>query len=349
MAGPRRDDRNHGFTARFRLVALGLLAFLAPALAEAHALQSGFLDLVAESDETWHAAWHVPDVNGSPMPIDAELPENCSPRRGPPPRFDGVSWVTDWRAHCPGGIASRTVGVAGLEGTFTDVLVRFETKPGVVSTLRLTPGLTKADLPAIPTSLGVLSTYFQLGIEHILLGTDHLMFVFALLLLIRNWRMLLGAVTAFTLAHSLSLAAATLGWIVVPAPPVEAIIALSIMFLAAELLRPPGTAPHLSELYPWAVAFGFGLIHGLGFARALLDVGLPEGDVPLALFAFNLGVEAGQVLFIVAVLATGLFLRRLYPKLVASVTTRGCAGLRILACLLGGTAGIWFVARVAAF
>ena len=129
------------------------------------------------------------------------------------------------------------------------------------------------------------------------------MFVFALILLVRDRRQLVGAVTAFTVAHSLSLAAAALGWIVVPAPPVEAVVALSIMFLAAELVRPKGAAPGLTARFPWVVAFAFGLLHGLGFARALLDIGLPEGEVPLALFAFNLGVEAGQLLFIALVLS----------------------------------------------
>ena len=153
-------------------------------------------------------------------------------------------------------------------------------------------------VPAPQGRLGVVATYFGLGVEHILFGIDHLLFVFALILLVRNKRQLIGAVTAFTVAHSLSLAMAALGWIVVPAPPVEAVVALSIMFLAAELVRPAGAASKPHGAVSLGVAFAFGLLHGLGFARALLDIGLPEGEVPLALFAFNLGVEAGQLLFI---------------------------------------------------
>jgi hypothetical protein len=173
------------------------------------------------------------------------------------------------------------------------------------------------------------------------------MFVFVLILLVRQRRRLIEAVTAFTVAHSLSLAAAALGWIVVPAPPVEAVVALSIMFLAAELVRTG--PPSLTEQFPWVVAFVFGLLHGLGFARALLEVGLPAGEVPLALFAFNLGVEAGQLLFIALVLVVGALLGRLYPLLVHSVTGPGRRGLRVTSYLMGSLAAVWFVGRVAAF
>ena len=169
-----------------------------------------------------------------------------------------------------------------------------------------------------------------------------------LLLLIRNWRILLGAVTAFTVAHSLSLGAASLGWIVVPAPPVEAIVALSIAFLAAELVQPAGEEKRLTERYPWAVAFASGLLHGLGFARALLEVGLPQGDVPLALLAFNLGVEAGQILFIAVALIAGLALARLYPSVQAQLAP-GAAGLRWVAYGVGALAAFWVVERVSGF
>ena len=204
------------------------------------------------------------------------------------------------------------------------MLVRYELAPGKAESQRLTAATTGFTVPAPQGRLGVLATYFALGVDHILRGIDHLMFVFALILLVRDRRALVGAVTAFTVAHSLSLAAAALGWIVVPAPPVEAVVALSIMFLAAELVRPAG-APSLTARFPWVVAFAFGLLHGLGFARALLEIGLPEGEVPLALFAFNLGVEAGQLLFIALVLVVGALLGRLYP-LAGAAALPGRAG-----------------------
>lgn len=315
----------------------------------AHALQPGFLGLSAQPNDTWRVTWRVPDLNGRPMPIHARLPVNCDPQKKDKPTFDGTAWVTVWRAYCPGGIADGVVTIVGLEQTVTDVLVRFELTPGKTGTLRLTGNVPAANLPGIPTRSEILLSYGSLGVRHILLGLDHLLFVFALLLLVPDTRRLIGAITAFTLAHSLSLIAATLGFIVVPAPPVEAVVALSIMFLASELARPPGAQLRLSERHPWAVSFGFGLLHGLGFARALIDIGLPEGEVPLALFAFNLGVEIGQLLFVAFILVSAMLLARLYPRLVASLRTRGERGLCVLAYGMGSLASIWFLTRIAAF
>ncbi len=322
-----------------------LMALAGPATP--HALQPGFLDMKALGGEAWRVFWKVPSGGAGPMPIEAVLPEACMPRRPGALGFDGAAFVVEWVARCPGGLQGGEIRIEGLEATQTDVLVRYELIPERVESHRLTASSTSFVVPASQGRWGVLSTYFGLGVEHILTGIDHLMFVFALILLVRDRRRLVGAVTAFTVAHSLSLAAATLGWIVVPAPPVEAVVALSIMFLAAELVRPG--PPSLAVRFPWVVAFCFGLLHGLGFARALLDVGLPEGEVPLALFAFNLGVEAGQLIFIALVLVAGALLGRLYPRLVGSITRTGGRGLGAVSYLLGGMAAVWFVGRVAAF
>ena len=251
--------------------------------------------------------------------------------------------------NCPGGLEGGRIAVPGLEAMLTDVLVRYEVAAGQAESRRLTAATTGFDVPAPLGTIGVITTYLALGVTHILEGVDHLLFVFVLLLLIRDGRTLLGAVTAFTVAHSLSLAAAVLGLIVVPGPPVEAVVALSIMFLAAELMQPKGRGLRLTERYPWVVAFAFGLLHGLGFARALLEIGLPKGEVPLALFAFNVGVEIGQILFVAFVLVTGVLLRRLYPVLLAGITTRGAKAARVVGYLAGGIAAAWFVARITAF
>ncbi|MCB1245626.1 MAG: HupE/UreJ family protein, partial [Verrucomicrobiae bacterium] len=156
---------------------------------------------------------------------------------------------------------------------------------------------------AAPSAWNTAETYFVLGVEHILLGVDHLLFVLALLLLIRNVRTLIETITAFTVAHSITLAAAALGWANAPPPPVEAAIALSIVVVAAEIVRAGRGRTDISIRYPWLIAFLFGLLHGFGFGGALRDIGLPQKDVPLALFTFNLGVEAGQLLFVITVLA----------------------------------------------
>lgn len=282
------------------------------------------------------------------MPIEAALPRNCAPDRPPPARFDDRAWSAGWVADCPGGLAGGTIAVGGLDATRTDVLVRYELSPGKGEAMRLAPGASAFVVPAAPGTREVLASYGALGIDHILQGVDHLLFVFALLL-IADGRRLIGAVTAFTLAHSLSLAAAAPGWIVAPAPPVEAVVALSIAFLAAELVKPEAVRDRLAARWPRIVAFGFGLLHGLGFAWALLEVGLPAGNVPLALLAFNVGVEIGQIMFIAVVLLTGLLLRRLYPQLMALAAAPGSPGLRATGYAVGTLASFWVIRRVAAF
>jgi hydrogenase/urease accessory protein HupE len=336
-------------TLRLALVLSLLLAALAPGRAAAHALEPGFLELHPLGGTDWRVTWRRPQVNGAPMAIDAVLPGTCAPRRGPPPAFDGRAFLTGWIATCEGGLAGGEIRIEGLERTRTDVLVRYAPDAESASeAVRLTAAAPSFVVPVDPGASGIFASYFSLGVDHILKGIDHLLFVLMLLLLIRDWRTLLGAVTAFTVAHSLSLGAASLGWIVVPAPPVEAVVALSIAFLAAELLHPPGEEKRLTERYPWAVAFAFGLLHGLGFARALLEVGLPQGDVPLALLAFNLGVEAGQILFIATALSLGAALARLYPSARAMLAP-GAPGLRALAYGVGTLAAFWTVERVAGF
>ena len=220
----------------------------------------------------------------------------------------------------------------------TDVLVRIQTANGAVRTVRLTPSSPSFTVPAHAGPLMVLSAYVGLGIEHILFGVDHLLFVLCLLLLVRGIRNLLATVTAFTLAHSITLAAATLGFIRVPAAPVEATIALSIVFLASELAR--GDARHtVARSYPWLVAFAFGLLHGLGFAGALAEVGLPQGEIPLALFGFNVGVELGQLAFVATVLSLARLVRLMAWRM--PVWASAAAGYAI-----GSVAAFWVFARL---
>lgn len=332
-----------------RLLVLFGIALALAGPAAPHALQPGYLDLKALGGDAWRVFWKVPTDGTRAMAIAPVLPERCDLRQASELRFDGAAFVSEWVATCPGGLEGGEIRIEGLERTATDVLVRYELAPGKAESKRLTPATTGFAVPAPQGRLGVMTTYFALGVDHILRGIDHLMFVFALILLVPGTRRLVEAVTAFTVAHSLSLAAAALGWIVVPAPPVEAVVALSIMFLAAELARPEGGGLRLSARYPWVVAFAFGLLHGLGFARALLDVGLPKGEVPLALLAFNLGVEAGQLLFIALVLAVGALLARLYPQLMRAATRPGGRGLGAVSYVMGGIAAFWFVGRMAAF
>jgi hypothetical protein len=229
-----------------------------------------------------------------------QLPENC--RNGEPgTRFINGAYIERWRTRCSGGLTGQEIGIAGLPATRTDVLARVTRTDGTAQTVRLTPSAPAFTLTISASGWQVVRTYTALGVEHILLGIDHLLFVLALLFLVGSWPRLIGTVTAFTLAHSLTLAAATLGWIRVPPAPVEAVIALSIVFVAAEILHVRQGRAGLAARLPWVVAFVFGLLHGLGFAAALRDIGLPEHAIPLALAFFNVGVELGQLLFIGAV------------------------------------------------
>jgi hypothetical protein len=231
------------------------------------------------------------------------------------------------------------VRIDGLEGTMTDALVRVEFADGSAWTGRLTPGQPAATIPDKESALGVAGTYLWLGVEHILAGIDHLLFVLGLLLLARErWR-LLWTVTAFTAAHSITLALATLGVVNAPQAPVEAVIALSIAFVAVEVLRARGGHPGVAARSPWIVAFSFGLLHGFGFAGALSEVGLPVGQIPLALAFFNIGVELGQLLFIAAVLGAAWLVRSMRTRWLEPVPPYA----------IGIVAMFWMFQRVAAF
>jgi hydrogenase/urease accessory protein HupE len=225
----------------------------------------------------------------------------------------------------------------------TDVLVRIAFADGTTWMQRLTPGDPAMRIPVRESSLTVAGIYLGLGIEHILTGIDHLLFVLALLLITGGGLKLVRTVTAFTVAHSITLALATLGFVDVPQQPVEAVIALSIVFVAAEILRSRKGQMGITERAPWIVAFTFGLLHGFGFAGALTEVGLPQGDIPLALLFFNAGVETGQLIFIAAVLifiATG---RRIWRSLLPH-----WAGM-VAPYAIGGIAMFWVIQRISLF
>ena len=192
-----------------------------------------------------------------------------------------------WTVKCAGGLTGGTIHIAGLTATMTDVLVRLERLDGTTQVTRLTPSAPSFVVEAAPRALEVARTYVVLGVEHILTGIDHLLFVLALLIITRGGWKLVKTVTAFTISHSITLSAATLGFVHVPQPPVEAVIALSIVFVAAEIVRMHRGVEGITARAPWIVAFTFGLMHGLGFAGGLSEAGLPAGHIPTALLFFS--------------------------------------------------------------
>ena len=243
-----------------------------------------------------------------------------------------------------GGLTGKRIAFVGLQATITDILVRVQLQNGTYSTTLVRPSQPWIEISASPGMFSVAAAFVLHGIEHILFGFDHLLFVLALILIVRSGRVLLVTITAFTIAHSVTLTLATLGVVHVPGPPVEATIALSILLLACEIARLQRGQTSLTAQWPWVVAFSFGLLHGFGFAGALTAIGMPPGDVPLALLAFNVGVELGQLAFIgvvLGVLACGrwLALPSLFERHTMTVATYA----------IGSFAAFWFVQRLASF
>jgi hydrogenase/urease accessory protein HupE len=317
------------------LIAAMMAVLASPA--RAHEVRPGYLELQERSEGLFSTTWKVPMLGDYRLAIAPVYPAFCQSVAEPISIIaDGAS-ITRGEMRCTQPLPGNTLRIRNLETTQTDVLIRIQAADGRVETDRLTPSRTSLIVRANPGKADVLRTYGALGIEHILMGTDHLLFVFCLILLVRDLRKLIATVTAFTLAHSISLAVATLGVIHVPSAPVEATIALSIVFLAYELVRDRGG---MIRSYPWLVAFCFGLLHGLGFAGALAEVGLPQGEIPLALLAFNVGVELGQLAFIAAVLFAGLILRRF-----VGVIPRWSPQAASYA--IGATASFWMFERLA--
>jgi hydrogenase/urease accessory protein HupE len=257
-------------------------------------------------------------------------------------RATGQAAVQTWWLRALDPLRGQTVRVDGLESTMTDALVRVAFVDGTSWVRRLTPQEPAALIPLRQSGWSVAGLYLKLGVEHILLGIDHLLFVLALLIITRGrWR-LIKTVTAFTVAHSITLALATLGYVQLPAAPVEAAIALSIVFVAVEIVQLRQGREGLTARAPWVVALAFGLLHGLGFAGALREVGLPEGHIPTALLFFNVGVEIGQLLFIAAMLTITALIQRL------RVAWPHQAGLAA-PYAIGSIAMYWVIERVAAF
>ena len=330
-----------------RVAASLAVALLArPALA--HRLSPAFFGFTETAPGVFDVQWKVSISGGLAAVLEPKVPEGCSVRGAvrayvinEDVRFQHAT------LECPGGLGGRAFTVEGLALTQTDVLLRVDYLDGSASNERLTPAAPSVVIPERPSSLEVVRTYTVLGVEHILLGVDHLLFVLALLLLVRGIGRLVATVTAFTVAHSVTLAAATLGFVRVPSAPVEAVIALSILFLASELARRylPRTATAGSEdlagRFPWVVAFSFGLLHGFGFAGALSEIGVPQQAVPLALLFFNVGVEIGQLLFITAVFALGWMIRRV-------PVTPPVWWPRAAAYGIGSVAAFWVVERTLA-
>jgi hydrogenase/urease accessory protein HupE len=328
-----------------RLLAQLLFAML-PVVAWAHEARPAYLDLRETAPGQYSVLWRTPVLAGMRLPVVLQFPDGVSNVREPMVQ-ELVDSLVERRSidAGSGGLAGRRIEFVGLQLTITDVLVRVQTADGGTSTTLVRGSQPWVEIPAARGGpWAIAGAFVGHGIEHILGGYDHLLFVLALILIVRSTRALVWTVTAFTLAHSITLALATLDVVHIPGPPIEAAIAFSIVLLAAEIVRLRRGEPSLTARWPWIVAFCFGLLHGFGFAGALSEIGLPRGDIPLALFAFNVGVELGQLAFIAAVLGSLAILRRIAFLRSLERHVANAAPYAI-----GSLAGFWFVGRVATF
>ena len=285
-------------------VAAGLLVMLAgPPASRAHEARPAYLELKETAPSQFSVLWRTPVLAGMRLPVVLKLPDNVRNLQEP-----GVQELADSLVERrsvdagPAGLAGRRIEFPGLQFTITDVLVRIERLDGTHSTELVRPPHPWLEVAAPRSTLATAGVFLAQGVEHILLGVDHLLFVLGLLLIVRTPWMLVKTITAFTVAHSITLAIATLGYAHLPAPPLNAAIALSILFLGPEIIRAWRGETSFTVRHPWVVAFAFGLLHGFGFASGLAAVGLPQGDIPLALLMFNVGVEIGQLAFVALIL-----------------------------------------------
>jgi hypothetical protein len=318
------------------------LAFVAQL--SAHEVRPAYLQLRQTGADTYDVFWKVPAIGDTMrLSLYVELPPSCSNLVPPRGSFSGGAYTELWSVTCPGGLSGgSTIRISGLTATLTDVLVRLERLDGFTQVTRLTSSVPSFVVEASPHRFEVARTYLVLGIEHILTGVDHLLFVSGLLLLVSGVRRLLLTVSAFTLSHTVTLTLATLGFVHVPPAPVEAVIALSILFVAYEVLRKHENPQGLAQRKPWLVAFSFGLLHGLGFAGGLSAAGLPAGHIPLALGFFSAGVEVGHFSFVAVSLALIAAVRHWTTKLPPWSS-------RIAPYAIGSVSAYWLIARLAAF
>jgi hypothetical protein len=269
--------------------------------AHAHETRPGYLELRESDPVTYALLWKRPTGGEVEIQIAPVVPDGCRPSTPDQQQLTPGAVVVRGTLQCRGGLAGKTLRIAGLETTITDVLVRVEHADGRVESHLLRPASPSVTLGAATSGFERAASYLQLGVQHILLGVDHLLFVLGLLLIVRDRWMLVKTITAFTVAHSLTLAIATLGYASAPLLPLNAAIALSILFLGPEIVRVWRGETSFTIRHPWVVAFLFGLLHGFGFASGLTAMGLPKAEIPLALLLFNVGVELGQIAFVVLV------------------------------------------------
>ncbi len=325
---------------RFLLLSM-LLVIVAPATA--HEVRPGYVEITEVEPQLYAVSWKQPVREGvdrvTGLGLRLVLPPNCLHRGERKMVRRSGALIEQFNLQCNGGLEGQTLAMDGLQRTITDVFVRLTAVSGEVRHYRLT-----AEQPAIVVQGGGadLQSYFRLGVDHLLTGYDHILFVIGISLLAATRRSIVWMVTAFTLAHSITLALAVLGILRLPSAPVEAVIALSILFVAVEIMLVEERRSYIASKSPQWIAFAFGLVHGFGFAGVLIDIGMPRGETALALALFNIGLEAGQIMIVAGVLVvTALAARFLSPE-------KRHIGLSTMSLLMGAVASYWVFDRSSA-
>jgi hydrogenase/urease accessory protein HupE len=286
---------------RGRSLLAAAVALLLDASAGAHESRPGFLELRETGPGVYSFLWKKPAGGEVEIRIAPVIPQECGLQTPDRQQLTPGAVLVRGTLTCEGGLPGKTIAIAGIEATLSDVLVRVHHADGRLESHLLRPTTPSVTLGALTTATERALGYAVLGVQHILLGVDHLLFVLGLLLIVSDRWMLVKTISSFTLAHSITLAIATLGYASAPLPPLNAAIALSILFLGPEIARSWRGETSFTIRHPWVVAFAFGLLHGFGFASGLTAMGLPKAEIPLALLLFNVGVELGQIAFVILV------------------------------------------------
>jgi hydrogenase/urease accessory protein HupE len=320
------------------LLLLVLLSVLGETVAFAHEARPGYLELRETGLDTYSFLWKRPSGGEVELQMAPVIPKECTLATPDRQQLSPGAIVVRGTLTCQGGLAGKTIVIDGLEGTITDVLVRLHRIDGRLESYLLRPVSPSVTFGGATTLTNRALSYVQLGTQHILLGMDHLLFVLGLMLIVKDRWALIKTISSFTVAHSITLAIATLGYASAPLPPLNAAIALSILFLGPEIVRTWRGETSFTIRHPWVVAFAFGLLHGFGFASGLTAMGLPKAEIPLALLLFNVGVELGQLGFVLLILLLERSFRALevhWPRVVE----------RLPGYTVGTLGAYWFIQR----
>jgi hypothetical protein len=339
-----------------RLIAtLSVVLLLVPLLvnnAHAHLFAPSLLKIVETTPHNYNVVWKTPSKTTSNTPLLPTWPNSCKITNESPTLREGTGTISSWTLRCDqlgnNGLVGQTLGVSGLAQNQASAMVMLNLRDGRHYQSVLNIETADFLVPPAPSQTAVMTQYPLLGIEHIWGGIDHLMFVFGLLLLVGGGSRLLWTITAFTVGHSITLAVVTLGLLTYPVALIEFTIALSIFVLALELSRNNRLSSTTNKQglfgrYPWLVAGGFGLLHGMGFAGALADIGLPQNNVPLALLFFNIGIETGQIIFVLLALSIWWLIKRALQLKQNAINQERLLPIPVY--MLGGLSAMWCIER----